>query len=113
MAKKIPCPQCDQKFKTETGRDWHLEHIHDQLEHSSILNSQKTTESTATDKVTAKNVGQASLQQDSLELKRHVNDIEEIAKCRLDIGLKRDAWLSERIARLEENCLNLHKIESR
>ena len=48
MANKIPCPQCKQKFKTETGLEWHLNHIHDQPEHSSNLNSRTGTKSLAT-----------------------------------------------------------------
>ena len=66
----------------------------------------------ATGKITAKSADQADLQPDLLELKRHMDDIEEMAKCRLDIGLKRDGWLSERISVMEQNCPNLHRKES-
>ena len=113
MANKISCPQCDQKFKTETGRDWHIDHIHSLPKQSTGLISQTGIRSLATGKVTAKNTDQAGLRSDLLELNRHVDDIEEMAKCRLDISLRRAAWLSERIERLEENSLNIHKTESK
>ena len=97
MANKISCPKCPQKFKTETGLDWHLDHIHGSPKQSTTLISQTGTKSVATGKVTANSLDPVGLQPDLLELKRHVDDIEEMAKCRLDIGLKRDAWLSKRI----------------
>ena len=70
----------------------------------------------ATGKITAKSADHAGLQQELLKLKNlqdRVDDIEERLNCRLDIGLKRDSWLSERISTLEENCPNIHKTESR
>ena len=87
MAKKISCPQCDQKFKTET----------------------------ATGKIKAQSAGQAGLQQELLRIKNlqnRVDNIEEGLNCRLDTGLKRAIWLSERVSALEENCPNIHRTES-
>ena len=116
MAKKIFCPQCDQKFKTETGRDWHIDHIHSLPKQSTGLISLTGTKPVATGRVAAQSADQAGLQRDSFELKNLVNrmdEVEESLNCRLDIGLKRASWLSERIERLEENYPNLHKTESR
>jgi len=113
MAKKISCPECKQKFRTKTGRDWHLDHIHSLPKQSTILVAQTGTQSLAIGKVTANIPEPAGLQPDLLKLKRQVDDIEEMAKCRLDVGLKPAVWLSERISALEENRPNLHRTESR
>jgi hypothetical protein len=51
MANKIPCPQCDKKFRSETGRDWHLYHIHNPPKQSLLMNSLKAPGSVATAKV--------------------------------------------------------------
>jgi hypothetical protein len=112
MANKIPCPQCKQKFKTETGLEWHLNHIHDQPEHSSNLNSRTGTKSVANSKVTAKSEDPAT-KDDLLALKRELNEVKEGLTSRLDVNLKRASWLSERISTLEENSPNTHKTESR
>jgi hypothetical protein len=54
MVNKISCPQCKQKFRTKTGRDWHLNHIHNLPKHSANLYSQTVTRSVANGIVTAK-----------------------------------------------------------
>jgi hypothetical protein len=115
MAKKISCPQCDQKFKTETGRDWHIDHIPILPKQSTGLISQTGTMSLATGKIKAQSAGQAGLQQELLRIKNlqnRVDNIEEGLNCRLDTGLKRAIWLSERVSALEENCPNIHRTES-
>lgn len=101
MANKISCPKCPQKFRTETGRDWHLDHIHNSRKHSSNLNSRTGTKLVSNAKIIAKNADLAS-NEDLLALRRELDEMKEGLTCRLDINLKRAAWLSSRIEALEK-----------
>ena len=37
MASKITCQQCQKTFRTESGLNWHLEHVHGQVQQSVTL----------------------------------------------------------------------------
>ena len=90
---KINCPHCNHKpFRTETGLKWHLEHIHDNVKPSSDF-----SRGPIQDKKLEKD-DSASHEQNLLKFKR---EIEEKLDARLWIFTERDAWLSERIAKLE------------
>ncbi len=93
---RIKCPHCDHKpFRSENGLKWHLEHIHQKGEHKAEANS-KPRLFEARDIITIKNKPPSA----------HVHEVEEKINSRLDIHLKRQAWLSERISALEQTIQN-------
>ncbi len=90
---KMNCPHCNHKpFRNETGLKWHLEHIHGNVKPGSGFSRGPIQDNKL------KKDDPADHEQNLVELKR---ESEEKLDTRLRIFTERDAWLSERITKLE------------
>ena len=98
---KVNCPECDKTFKTESGLQWHLEHVHNRLKSEADSESLVVEEAKPT-----KQESQKDYDQSISELKR---ELEEMLNTRLKIFTERDAWLSSRIEACEKVIDKLHR----
>lgn len=101
MAIRFNCEQCQKTFRTQSGLNWHLEHIHHEPK------SQTDSESLVAEATKpSEQESQKDYDQSISELKR---ELEDVLKARLDIFRERDTWLSGRIERCEKVIEKLHR----